>query len=86
MTIPEMIEKIKGSAKMAKSVHLFGANSKSDKALLVLYRFNDVTDDNRDKMLAGIELSKDQIRKLIRDLTIKYRQMERADVEKGENE
>lgn len=83
--IIERFKRILSMAKLAKGVHVINDPlDPAGKIFLSLDKFEEDTPDN--KMIAGIELSPYQAKRLYKELGNKIRNMDRIAIEKGETD
>ena len=72
-----MTEKATTVFKFGKAVHIFTKDDDPTKMILTIGRF----EDKVEPIIAGIELDDDKAKRLIRMLTAKLRQIEKAKIE-----
>ena len=78
-----MAEKAETVFKFGKTVHIFTKDGDPTKLVLTIGRF----EGEVEPIIAGIEMDEDKTKRLIRMLTAKLRQIEKAKIEgKGGNE
>ena len=76
------LDRVLKQTKLAKSVKVVNDPvNPSSKIVLILQKFPDDTPENR--MLAGIELSSSQAKRLYKELGNKIRYLDRIEIEKG---
>ena len=82
--IVERFKRILSMAKLARGVHVINDPlDPAGKIFLSLDKFEEDTPENR--MIAGIELSPYQAKRLYKELGNKIRNMERVELKKGED-